>query len=117
MLYRMPGRLLSCAADAHRLPRNAGVRATDPRGVQQGGRAGAGGCAARQALRTPRPLRASPASPCPVARRGCHGRAPTPWSEAISRGIRVEQPDKVKQGRLAAVLVSARPDVAVVAAY
>src|SRR5207248_2142165 len=36
---------------------------------------------------------------------------------AVQRGIRVEQPEKVKQGRLAAVLASARPDVAVVAAY
>ena len=43
--------------------------------------------------------------------------APPTKEWAISRGIRVEQPDKVKQGRLAAVLVSARPDVAVVAAY
>ena len=36
---------------------------------------------------------------------------------ALQRGIRVEQPAKVKQGRLAAVLASARPDVAVVAVY
>jgi methionyl-tRNA formyltransferase len=36
---------------------------------------------------------------------------------ARQRGIPVEQPAKVKQGRLAAVLASARPDVAVVAAY
>src|SRR3989475_9373738 len=36
---------------------------------------------------------------------------------ALKHGVRVEQPDKVKQGRLAAVLASARPDVAVVAAY
>ncbi len=36
---------------------------------------------------------------------------------AIERGVPVEQPAKVKQGRLAALLVSARPDVAVVAAY
>jgi methionyl-tRNA formyltransferase len=36
---------------------------------------------------------------------------------ALLRGIRVEQPEKVKQGRLAAVLASAQPDVAVVAAY
>src|SRR5438093_7217146 len=43
--------------------------------------------------------------------------APPTKEWAIARGIRVEQPDKVKQGRLAAVLVSARPDVAVVAAY
>jgi methionyl-tRNA formyltransferase len=37
------------------------------------------------------------------------------WAKA--RGIRVEQPEKVKQGRLAALLQSVRPDVAVVAAY
>ena len=36
---------------------------------------------------------------------------------ALKHGVRVEQPEKVKQGRLAAVLASARPDVAVVAAY
>jgi methionyl-tRNA formyltransferase len=36
---------------------------------------------------------------------------------ALARGIPVEQPAKVKQGRLAAVLAAARPDVAVVAAY
>ena len=36
---------------------------------------------------------------------------------ARERGIAVEQPAKVKQGKLAAVLASARPDVAVVAAY
>src|SRR5207253_9897488 len=36
---------------------------------------------------------------------------------ALEHGVRVEQPEKVKQGRLAAVLASARPDVAVVAAY
>ena len=36
---------------------------------------------------------------------------------ARERGIAVEQPEKVKQGRLAAILQSARPDVAVVAAY
>jgi methionyl-tRNA formyltransferase len=36
---------------------------------------------------------------------------------ARERGIPVEQPAKVKQGRLAAVLASARPDVAVIAAY
>src|SRR2546422_6226412 len=43
--------------------------------------------------------------------------APPTKEWAASLGIRVEQPDKVKQGRLAAVLASARPDVAVVAAY
>ena len=36
---------------------------------------------------------------------------------AIAHGIPVEQPAKVKQGRLAAMLAAARPDVAVVAAY
>src|SRR5437764_7819670 len=36
---------------------------------------------------------------------------------AIARGVRVEQPEKVKNGALASVLASARPDVAVVAAY
>jgi len=36
---------------------------------------------------------------------------------ALEHGVRVEQPAKVKQGKLAAVLASARPDVAVVAAY
>src|SRR2546421_9242531 len=43
--------------------------------------------------------------------------APPTKQWALSRGIRVEQPEKVKQGRLAAVLASAKPDVAVVAAY
>jgi len=50
---------------------------------------------------------------------GRHQRIEAPPAKrwAIQRGIRVEQPEKVKQGRLAAVLASARPDVAVVAAY
>src|SRR5438067_6277003 len=43
--------------------------------------------------------------------------APRTKQWALQHGVRVEQPDKVKQGRLAAVLASARPDVAVVAAY
>jgi methionyl-tRNA formyltransferase len=50
------------------------------------------------------------------------GRSSTPrppatkrW--AAERGIPVEQPDKVKQGRLAAILARYAPDVAVVAAY
>src|SRR5256885_4509073 len=43
--------------------------------------------------------------------------APATKRWALQHGVRVEQPDKVKQGRLAAVLASARPDVAVVAAY
>jgi methionyl-tRNA formyltransferase len=37
------------------------------------------------------------------------------WAQ--ERGVRVEQPAKVKNGALAAVLASAKPDVAVVAAY
>src|SRR5512140_331310 len=36
---------------------------------------------------------------------------------AVQRGVRVEQPAKVKGGALASVLASAKPDVAVVAAY
>ena len=36
---------------------------------------------------------------------------------ARQRGIRVEQPEKLKLGRLAALLQAVRPDVAVVAAY
>ncbi|HEY6908145.1 MAG TPA: methionyl-tRNA formyltransferase [Myxococcales bacterium] len=36
---------------------------------------------------------------------------------ALRRGVRVEQPARVKGGALASVLASARPDVAVVAAY
>ena len=36
---------------------------------------------------------------------------------ARERGVRLEQPEKVKQGRLAALLASVAPDVAVVAAY
>ena len=42
---------------------------------------------------------------------------PASKSWAAQRGIRVEQPARVKGGALAAVLASARPDVAVVAAY
>src|SRR5205085_1528863 len=50
------------------------------------------------------------------------GRSRTPQSPPSVRwarwnGVRSEQPEKVKQGRLAAILDSARPDVAVVAAY
>jgi methionyl-tRNA formyltransferase len=50
------------------------------------------------------------------------GRSGTPQPPAtklwaLERGIAVEQPDKVKQGRLAAVLQRHAPDVAVVAAY
>jgi methionyl-tRNA formyltransferase len=43
--------------------------------------------------------------------------APPTKEWALSHGIRVEQPGKVKQGKLAAILASAHPDVAVVAAY
>jgi methionyl-tRNA formyltransferase len=43
--------------------------------------------------------------------------APATKQWALQHGVRVEQPDKVRQGRLAAVLASAKPDVAVVAAY
>ena len=43
--------------------------------------------------------------------------APTSKLWALQRGLPVEQPEKVKQGRLAAVLAKYAPDVAVVAAY
>src|SRR5712664_1772881 len=43
--------------------------------------------------------------------------APPAKRWALERGIPVEQPEKVKQGRLAAVLSRYTPDVAVVAAY
>src|SRR5256886_397658 len=43
--------------------------------------------------------------------------APASKRWARERGIRVEQPEKIKQGKLAAVLASAKPDLAVVAAY
>jgi len=52
----------------------------------------------------------------PVGRSGKPQRpASKRWAE--ERGIPVEQPEKVKQGRLAAVLQRHAPDVAVVAAY
>ena len=52
----------------------------------------------------------------PVGRSGKPQPPPTArW--AREHGVRVEQPEKVKQGRLAAILASAAPDVAVVAAY
>lgn len=52
----------------------------------------------------------------PVGRhREMHTPPSAQWARA--RGIRLEQPEKIKQGRLAAILQSARPDVAVVAAY
>jgi methionyl-tRNA formyltransferase len=52
----------------------------------------------------------------PVGRSGTP-QPPATKAWAAARGIAVEQPDKVKQGRLAAVLAKYRPDVAVVAAY
>src|SRR5438094_8213362 len=52
----------------------------------------------------------------PVGRSG-KPQSPPSIRWARERGIRVEQPEKVKQGRLAAVLASTAPDVAVVAAY
>src|SRR3954471_21019491 len=52
----------------------------------------------------------------PVGRSGSPQPPPSArW--ARERKIRLEQPEKVKQGRLAALLASERPDVAVVAAY
>jgi methionyl-tRNA formyltransferase len=44
-------------------------------------------------------------------------RPPASKTWALERGIRVEQPVKVKNGALARILASAQPDVAVVAAY
>src|SRR5437764_13019233 len=43
--------------------------------------------------------------------------APATKQWALQHGVRVEQPDKVKQGRLAAVLAPAGPEVPAVAAY
>jgi methionyl-tRNA formyltransferase len=50
---------------------------------------------------------------------GRHAELKAPASKvwAVARGIRVEQPVKVRNGALAAVIASARPEVAVVAAY
>jgi methionyl-tRNA formyltransferase len=50
---------------------------------------------------------------------GRHAELKSPPSKvwAQERGIRVEQPVKVKNGALAAIIASAKPDVAVVAAY
>src|SRR6185312_4307503 len=50
------------------------------------------------------------------------GRSGKPQPPPVARwasehGVRLAQPEKVKLGRLAAVLAEARPDVAVVAAY
>src|SRR3954451_5102027 len=52
----------------------------------------------------------------PVGRRQ-ELQAPATKTWALQHAVRVEQPEKVKQGRLAAILASARADVAVVAAY
>src|SRR5207245_2614569 len=52
----------------------------------------------------------------PVGRSG-NPQAPPAKQWALERGLPVEQPEKVKQGRLAAVLARYSPDVAVVAAY
>ncbi|MCA1829446.1 MAG: methionyl-tRNA formyltransferase [Myxococcales bacterium] len=52
----------------------------------------------------------------PVGRSG-RPQSPPSVKWAHEHGVRVEQPEKVKQGRLAALLASAQPDVAVVAAY
>ena len=52
----------------------------------------------------------------PVGRSGAP-QAPATKKWALERGIPVEQPEKVKQGRLAAILAKHAPDVAVVAAY
>jgi methionyl-tRNA formyltransferase len=52
----------------------------------------------------------------PVGRSG-KPQAPPSKRWALEHGIAVEQPEKVKQGRLAAVLSRYSPDVAVVAAY
>jgi methionyl-tRNA formyltransferase len=52
----------------------------------------------------------------PVGRSGTPQAPPTKrWAQ--ERGVAVEQPEKVKQGRLAALLSKHAPDVAVVAAY
>jgi methionyl-tRNA formyltransferase len=50
---------------------------------------------------------------------GRHAELKPPPSKvwALQRGIRVEQPVKVKNGALAAIIASAKPDVAIVAAY
>jgi methionyl-tRNA formyltransferase len=52
----------------------------------------------------------------PVGRSG-KPQAPASKLWAQEHGVPVEQPEKVKQGRLAAVLAAAKPDIAVVAAY
>ena len=52
----------------------------------------------------------------PVGRSG-KPQPPPAAKWARERGFRLEQPEKVKQGRLAGLLASAAPDVAVVAAY
>ncbi len=52
----------------------------------------------------------------PVGRSG-KPQPPAAAKWAREHGVRLEQPEKVKQGRLADLLASASPDVAVVAAY
>ena len=52
----------------------------------------------------------------PVGRSG-QPQPPAAAKWAREHGVRLEQPEKVKQGRLADLLASASPDVAVVAAY
>ena len=52
----------------------------------------------------------------PVGRSG-KPQPPAAVRWARDHGVRVEQPERVKQGRLASILASVRPDVAVVAAY
>src|SRR5438552_4575099 len=52
----------------------------------------------------------------PVGRSG-KPQAPPAAQWAREHGVRLEQPEKVKQGRLAGLLASEKPDVAVVAAY
>src|SRR5207248_10822996 len=52
----------------------------------------------------------------PVGRSGAPQPPPAArW--AREHKVRLEQPEKVKQGRLAALIASERPDVAMVAAY
>ena len=52
----------------------------------------------------------------PVGRSG-QPQPPPAARWALEHGVRLEQPEKVKQGRLAAILASVAPEVAVVAAY
>jgi methionyl-tRNA formyltransferase len=57
------------------------------------------------------------AQPDRPAGRSSKPRAPPSKQWALEHGVSVEQPEKVKQGRLAQVLSRYKPDVAVVAAY